>query len=113
MTSPCGSCEAPVWWARSYETGAMMPVDDEPDAADGNIAVSRDPFGVLVWRPLGDHGELREGEHRGRPHFATCPNADEHRKPRAILCGRRGELTDRDREAVEQFALFLEEQGPR
>lgn len=70
----CRSCEAPITWAVT-EGGKRMPLDDVPSER-GNIvyvngvtraanAVDRD-----LKRPL------------YTSHFATCPNAKQHRRPR-------------------------------
>lgn len=57
-----------------------MPVDHDPTEA-GNLAVRRDPEdGQLRARPAPAGAKLAAGERRGMSHFATCPNADQHRK---------------------------------
>jgi len=76
--SSCSSCGRPVEWAVTG-TGKGIPID--PGArADGNIARqgSRVANALLV-------KVLRKGESHADPlrfvsHFATCPNADKHRK---------------------------------
>lgn len=62
----CGSCQAPIYWIETAR-GKRMPVDCDVDGG-------RRPFTGVP----GD-GE-RDG--RGVSHFATCPNAEEHRRPR-------------------------------
>lgn len=78
--STCRSCRAPIVWAITAQ-GYRMPVNEKP-AADGNLAI--DPLskssGFLAARYLKKDDELRPGEWRGTSHFATCPNAGEHRK---------------------------------
>lgn len=84
----CKSCDAPIWWARSA-AGALSPFDAEP---------SLEGKWVLKWSAAA--GEMQsEGAHNperraeleaaGRnlyvTHFATCPNAAEHRKPRLAV----------------------------
>ena len=59
----CKSCGARIWWVVMGGTDARMPVDADPQwvvtiESDGK-AVTRDGY---------------------RSHFATCPNADQHRK---------------------------------
>lgn len=88
--SVCRSCKAPVIWALT-EKDKPMPVDAEP-VEDGNIVLShrrvgQDPV-ALVKGPL-EIEQLR-AEHERSPqegplrlfisHFATCPNAQEHRR---------------------------------
>ncbi len=73
--SKCRSCQAPVIWTK-MESGKMMPVDanpvtgfelTEPDYAADSAGASPDP-------PRGVAKKVYAS------HFATCPNADEHRK---------------------------------
>lgn len=77
----CGSCDAPIIWASTVK-GRPMPVDAEPDP-DGNILLharpGRGPLAEVV--PAGQDG-LIAGEQLRLSHFATCPNADQHRRPR-------------------------------
>jgi hypothetical protein len=71
--SACRSCGAEIRWAHTEKSGKLAPFDAEP-VADG------------AW--IIEHGEAR---HAGMlevdapkftSHFATCPNADDHRKKR-------------------------------
>lgn len=69
--SRCRTCDAPVLWV-STPTGKAMPLDLEPDpegrfVVEGGVAY---PVGLFSEGP------------RYTSHFATCPQADEHRKPR-------------------------------
>lgn len=75
----CRSCGAPIRWART-STGKRMPVDAEPNP-DGNVTLippleSAD-FPLAVVSSERDPSVIRYTSH-----FATCPNADAHRKPR-------------------------------
>ena len=55
----CRSCNAPIIWFKTAE-GRNMPVDaDTVEAGDTEMDLTRH-----------------------KSHFATCPNADKHRKPR-------------------------------
>lgn len=68
--SQCKSCEAPIIWAMT-EKGRRIPLDEEP---------VRDGIRFRV-----GHGNVAsrvgEGDQSGhRAHFATCPNANDHRK---------------------------------
>lgn len=56
----CRSCRAAIYWVTT-PMGKSMPVD---------VAV---PDGVQP---------TREKDGRGISHFATCPQADEHRRPK-------------------------------
>ena len=69
----CRSCDAPIIWARTAK-GKSIPLDASP-TSEGNIVLA--VFNVAH--------VLRSGESAaGRPtytsHFATCPNAAEHRR---------------------------------
>lgn len=61
----CRSCGAEILWVRTSK-GRKMPLDAEPSKR------------VLVAEIEG----MRVGQIRDTftPHWATCPNADEHRK---------------------------------
>lgn len=65
-------------WATT-DNGAHMPLGAVP-TDDGNIAVHRDEGGDLRARVLGTGDQAAPWEKRGTSHFATCPNADQHRK---------------------------------
>lgn len=77
--SACRSCQAPVKWART-EARKNMPLDVDPAtgellvASDGNVVVTgwEGPLRLVRVVPAG------EGQHRS--HFASCPNAKEHRR---------------------------------
>jgi hypothetical protein len=79
--STCKSCGAPVWFAKVSPTKTMI-VDREP-SPDGNIE-------LLVPVRLGNDITCRvipKAERdrvliKHKSHFATCPNAAQHRKPR-------------------------------
>lgn len=77
MSATCRSCQAPIVWAEIG--GKRIPLDAQP-VDGGNLAVRREAGGRLVARPItADHPPLPD-EHAGITHFATCPNADRHRK---------------------------------
>ena len=72
----CRSCGANILWARSAKTNALMPIDPDP-VENGNIVLSADGLATTL------SGDLWETMHSGLryiSHFATCPNAKEHRK---------------------------------
>jgi hypothetical protein len=59
FTVPCSSCGAPIVWFRT-KAGKRMPVDEastQSTDAEHQLDLSRH-----------------------RSHFATCPNADQHRR---------------------------------
>lgn len=68
----CASCGAKFWWYRTVN-GKMLPVDIEP-CQDGNI-VLHDGIAHVV-KDMFDGGPFYAS------HFATCPGAAAHRKPR-------------------------------
>lgn len=72
-TSQCRSCGADIIWTITAN-GKKMPVDAEP---------AERPQGVfhLDERESGEvHSRSAAGELVYLSHFATCPNADQHRK---------------------------------
>jgi hypothetical protein len=77
--SRCRSCDEEIVWALT-EAGNRMPLDPDP-VVDGNLYLEPvaypgdDPYRVRA---------VRDGDipaHRRVSHFATCPDADQHRKP--------------------------------
>ncbi len=74
----CSSCGAEILWAES-KNGFAMPIDPTP-VEDGNVVLHApdDPRESPLARVL------KKGEHAPMPrftsHFATCPDAAEHRK---------------------------------
>lgn len=84
--SHCRSCRAEVLWVE-WASGKRMPVDATPDnrplpkGGDIVLAVRGGLFGKLVAEKFDTnaHGFARN---RYTSHFATCPNANEHRRGR-------------------------------
>lgn len=75
--STCKSCGAEVIW-KVTEGGKKTPIDAEP-CEDGNLFF----FGsgahpVSMIKP-----GLKFDGPRYKSHFATCPNAKQHRKPKS------------------------------
>jgi hypothetical protein len=68
MTDRCRSCQALIEWAFTVK-GARIPLDIGSQPA-ANILL--DEAGVAVVVP--------PGQGTRTSHFATCPNADQHRK---------------------------------
>jgi len=82
-TSPCASCRRPVIWTVT-DKGKRMPVDAQP-TPDGSIVLTVDKAEV--------RSRIVEVKFRfGRTdlhtsHFARCPAADTHRRPRGWAPG--------------------------
>jgi len=68
--SICRTCRAPIVWAQTF-TGRRMPLDLHP-TDDGSYTITD---GLAVYAPDADAP-------RYRPHWASCPHADQHRKSR-------------------------------
>ena len=80
----CNSCNAAIEWHKT-PAGKNIPLDPEPHA-QGNLTF--DNALRVVYAHPGSKPKMY------RSHFATCPNANQHRKPRAVVCDREGcELT--------------------
>jgi hypothetical protein len=65
--SRCRSCNAEIRWA-VMQSGARMPFDVEPVSP---------PNGMYFL----DNGYAKKLPTVHISHYATCPNADQHRKP--------------------------------
>lgn len=74
----CSSCAAPIRWVKTRQ-GEWMPLDAEP-AVDGAVVLN-DRELATVLTPI-EAVVLPEGTERYRPHWATCPNPEDHRKRR-------------------------------
>lgn len=73
-TSRCKTCGAAIRWAKT-NAGKPIPLDLEP-VATGNLVLTSTGIALpLSW-------ELPGGEPRYVSHFATCPDADAHRRSR-------------------------------
>jgi hypothetical protein len=74
----CRSCLRPMRWVTVSTTNRKMPVDYDPHE-DGNVVVyANDRADVYRDTP----SAVPNGATLHFSHFATCPNADEHRKSR-------------------------------
>jgi len=89
MPAECSSCHAEIDWAVKHPleidpaTGRpkTTPVDhDSADAPGGNLAVWYDEQHVLRFRYLRKDAPIQPGEHLGKTHFASCPQAAQHRR---------------------------------
>lgn len=76
----CRSCGAAILWART-ERDKPIPLDAEPDPAGRIVFVSGDTVRVLRKdeEPPSHALVPRKGQ-RYTSHFATCPNAEQHRR---------------------------------
>lgn len=73
----CRSCDAPVWWVITAAAGQRMPLDADPDP-DGSIEMVM--VGGLWLASVLEQTEALfdvDGSVRWRPHFASCPYADQ------------------------------------
>jgi hypothetical protein len=75
----CRSCKKPIIWAIT-EKNRRIPLDPEP-VADGNILLT--PRGNFL-APLATvrFAVQLDNPLRYKSHFATCPNAAQHRRKR-------------------------------
>lgn len=89
----CNSCGAPIRFAKVESSGRRMPFDDEPVpyaprgvyAVLGSTAYTHDEAVALVSERQGVSEQraraiLDENDDWLMSHFATCPNADTHRR---------------------------------
>lgn len=70
--SVCKSCGARIVWAVTEIERRGIPVDEQTNMA-GNLIFVADGNAVRVVPP---------GQGKYISHFATCPNAKKHRKPK-------------------------------
>lgn len=79
--SQCRSCGAAITWIELAATGKRMPLDVMPSAM-GNVLVDETGAGGRVL--AGEELETMRGGGKSLhlSHFATCPNATQHRTPR-------------------------------
>lgn len=78
----CRSCGAEIRWAMTSK-GKRIPLD-VGEHADGNLVLHEDPMRIAATVAYGD-GEAEtlgiKGP-RALSHFATCPQASQHRRAR-------------------------------
>ncbi|QVL32326.1 hypothetical protein KIH39_26425 [Telmatocola sphagniphila] len=74
----CASCGAKMLWSTT-KSGRSMPLDTEP-AATGNILLH--PDGTCEVVPSAELEAKRNETPLYLSHFATCPGAASHRKPK-------------------------------
>lgn len=74
--SVCSSCGARIFWAHTI-AGKAMPIDADP-VDTGNVLIDPDGKAIVLGKP--QHTPNLLGENRYTSHFATCPDANQHRK---------------------------------
>ena len=92
MPSKCKKCGKPFQWRKTAK-GKSMPVDPPLLYVSGDacLAWAEGNQEIRMATILDEQGVIRQGwvtkagvgQHRGHePHFATCPFAEEFRRPR-------------------------------
>ncbi|HMI85960.1 MAG TPA: hypothetical protein VK550_17805 [Polyangiaceae bacterium] len=79
MSAYCRSCGARIVWAKT-PAGKAMPLDADP-VTDGNIVLEEDNAGAIAHVRSAAFGGVGVFH---KSHFATCPNAARHRKPKDV-----------------------------
>lgn len=73
----CRSCKAPIRWVVMAASNKSMPLDYDPSPA-GTVRIDMGSgFGLVVRASA-----VTPDETLYTSHFATCPNAGQHRRPR-------------------------------
>jgi len=79
--STCKSCGAEIVWCIGSK-GGRMPVDANPNPG-GNLTIVEDHANpTLPPRAMPVPPDAGVGTPRYKSHFATCPSADQHRRPK-------------------------------
>lgn len=94
-THECKSCGARIYWVQLVdENGSRqrradnkgwkaMPVDAQPDPVKGNVFCYRPKGARTLYGRVLRHGDaVPPGARLRTSHFATCPNAQQHRRKR-------------------------------
>jgi len=76
VSAQCSSCGAPIRWERTVND-KPIPLDPEP-VPDGNLSIRDD--GRVYHVAQGPGVLSMEDVALYKTHFATCPNADTHRR---------------------------------
>ncbi len=82
MSAKCSTCGAPIRWAMGHN-GKRIPLDAEP-APNGNVRIAPSNLpDVGTWATyVTRESPAAPGEVLYLSHFATCPDAKTHRKPK-------------------------------
>lgn len=76
----CRSCDAEIIWVKLEPTKNSSPINARP-STQGNIQLTK--LGIAkVLAPKDAAGKKLDGEQLYLSHFATCPQAAEHRAKR-------------------------------
>jgi hypothetical protein len=76
----CRSCSEPIFWIVSAAPGhKSMPLNNEPDPT-GNVVIENGYARVLNADQRA--AAVLDGTTLYRSHFASCPAAQKHRKPK-------------------------------
>lgn len=76
----CTSCGAQIIFFKT-EKGKRIPLDPAPNASGNVVLVKRISDGKEIAKTLGPwSGEEYHALPHYKTHFATCPNAAEHRR---------------------------------
>lgn len=73
----CKSCGADIIWKKTIK-GRTIPLDPEP-TQKGNVIISEAGEALVYNSPAAIAPRYADAP-RYLSHFATCPNADQHRK---------------------------------
>jgi len=76
----CRSCKAPIIWVKT-EKGLRMPVDPEP-VSNGNLLLRQRLYHIPLALYISKANKPSPEEKRYVSHFATCPEAEKHRRVR-------------------------------
>lgn len=79
-TVPCSTCRSPIYWGTT-DNLKRIPIDPAP-AKGGNIYVVPGESVVVLKKGDAERVEAERGVILHKSHFATCPQAKQHRKPR-------------------------------
>ncbi len=79
--SACRSCNTKILWAKSVKSGKLMPIDIEP-AKNGNLYLQAEGFDPPLAFSINDTPPMAVRPGRFVSHFATCPEARQHRRAR-------------------------------
>lgn len=77
----CRSCERPIYWG-VWPTGKKMPIDADP-VTTGKLVVTYSPASNTLRLEQFNPNDVKHTHNRRRfdSHFATCPDAQKHRRP--------------------------------
>lgn len=81
MRGNCRSCGARISWMKT-DKGGTMPLDPDP-VPDGNVIIvakAEPRWTAHLAHVLSKDEAVPEGTKRYVSHFATCPQAAEHRR---------------------------------